>query len=83
VGDVIGDLAATGWALLIGGVAALAGLAVAWWRGHASARRASDNRNTRAALDAERNRTRIEDEIQAETDLAARARRSGLVRPDR
>lgn len=65
-------LAAIGGAI----VAALAFLKM----GEVSADNRRDARDAKANLDAEINRRKLDDEIDQDTDLAARARRSGLVR---
>jgi len=62
------------WRLLRPLWAPLAG----YLQGRRDARAAQD----RAAVKAERTRQEIEDDIQQDTDLAARARKSGLVRRD-
>lgn len=70
-----------GW--LAGAGAVIVALVTAWWRGRRSGQSAAKTQATRAALEAERKREEIEDDIQQDPDLAARARRSGLVRPER
>lgn len=62
-------------------VAALFGIVMAAVRAGARKERdADDLRDTGAALDAERKREALDDEINQDTDLADRARRAGLVR---
>lgn len=67
---------------LAGAVGAIAIIWAVWVRATRAARQRDAERNTRAILDAHKNRERVEDEIADDTDLVGRARRSGLVRPD-
>ena len=67
-------------ALILGAIVALAGGA---WRIARNAVAADRAKRAAAAAKADTNRTRLDDEIQQDPDLAARARRIGIVRPDR
>lgn len=69
------------WAI-IAGAAVLAALGL-YAKGRSDGRAKIEAKALKAALDAERERQELDDEIAGDVDLATRARRSGLVRPDR
>jgi hypothetical protein len=83
VGDLIAALLPDLWPY-IAGLLALIGGAVGLYakgRGDAKAKTALDA--AERSFKAERNRTRIEDDIDQDTDLVRRAHDSGLVRGER
>lgn len=62
--------------------ALIAGLAL-YLKGRSDASAKASSKANRAALDAERQRQEIDDDIATDTDLARRAHDAGLVRPKR
>lgn len=69
---------------IIGAVGAvIAAIAGAFFMGGRGAKNKHDAQDARRALDAETARRKLDDEIASDTDLAARARRAGIVRPKR
>lgn len=64
-------------------VAVVAAFGLGRWQGGRRARERREADDARAGVEAETQRRRIEDDIDQDIDLAGRARRSGVVRPDR
>jgi hypothetical protein len=69
------------YALLAAILAIFAALCAALRTGGRTERAQIEAIAARTAAEAERNRTELDDEISQDVDLAARARRIGLVRP--
>lgn len=70
------------YAILGGAGALIVSILGAFFWGGRSATNKRDAQDARRALDAEQKRRKLDDEIADDTDLVARAKRSGIVRPD-
>ena len=73
----------TVWALLGGIGTVIAAIVIAFVTGSRSTSNKRDARDAKAARAADENRRKLDNEIDQDVDLAARARRSGLVRGKR
>ena len=73
----------TVWALLGGIGTVIAAIVVAFATGSRFTSNKRDARDAKAARAADENRRKLDNEIDQDVDLAARARRSGLVRGKR
>lgn len=71
------------WALLGGIGTVIAAIVVAFATGSRFTGNKRDARDAKAARVADENRRKLDNEIDQDVDLAARARRSGLVRGKR
>ncbi len=79
IADLLSTLIGPLGAILAGIVAVVGALVL----GRRQGRQAAQDKAATTALGHERKRQEQDDDIQQDTDLAARARRSGIVRPDR
>ena len=73
----------TVWALLGGIGSVIAAIVIAFVTGSRSTSNKRDARDAKAARAADENRRKLDNEIDQDVDLAARARRSGIVRGKR
>ena len=71
------------WALLGGIGTVIAAIVIAFVTGSQSTSNKRDARDAKAARAADENRRKLDNEIDQDVDLAARARRSGIVRGKR
>ena len=63
-------------------VGGLIAAVVAFFRGQSSGKASLQSKIDRNSLKAERERNKLDDEIQQDVDLVPRAKRAGIVRPD-